>query len=124
MSRGPGRIERAIVAAFTAEPENAFTVEDLCDRIFGPQEQQVPTFKWENGRCKRITITISHPEKKHRVAVLRAAKTLMKRGTIPGLTAMPSELLGRTQIYFDHANVKSYAMATLNARLLLQLSQL
>jgi hypothetical protein len=35
MSRGPGRIERAIEAAFAAELDNAFMIEDLCIRMPG-----------------------------------------------------------------------------------------
>ena len=34
MSKGLGRIERAILAAVAAEPDNAFTVLDLVDRIW------------------------------------------------------------------------------------------
>ena len=34
MSRGAGRVERAIMAAVRAEPDNAFTVADLCDRVY------------------------------------------------------------------------------------------
>jgi hypothetical protein len=45
MRRGPGRIERAIAAVL--DEADAFTIEDLCQRIYGGTE------------------------KKHRVAVLR-----------------------------------------------------
>jgi hypothetical protein len=48
MSRGPGRIERAIAAVL--DEADAFTIEDLCQRIYGGTE------------------------KKHRVAVLRATR--------------------------------------------------
>jgi len=34
MSRGPGRIERAIAAILDAESDNAFTTEDLCERVY------------------------------------------------------------------------------------------
>ena len=34
MSRGPGRIERAIASVFDAEPDNAFTTEELCKRVY------------------------------------------------------------------------------------------
>jgi hypothetical protein len=57
MSKGPGRVERIIEAVFAAEPDNAFTIEDLCDRVY-PGEPI---------------------EKKHRVSVLRAAKQVAKR---------------------------------------------
>jgi len=43
MSGGPGRIERAIEALFDADRDNAFTVEELCERIYEvawvPREQ-------------------------------------------------------------------------------------
>jgi hypothetical protein len=89
MSRGPGRIERAIAAILDAEPDNAFTVEDLCRRIYG----------------------IERVEKRHRVAVLRAAATLGKRRDT--LDSMPSDAAGGTRIYFNIDNVMSYAMARL-----------
>jgi hypothetical protein len=63
MCKGPGRIERAIAAALDAEPDGAFTTDDLCDRVY-------------RG--------VNRIEKKHRVAVLRAASNLMKRRDIPG----------------------------------------
>lgn len=37
MSRGPGRVQRAIIAAFAAEPERAFTVQELAHLAF-PEE--------------------------------------------------------------------------------------
>jgi hypothetical protein len=51
MSRGAGRIERAVISLVQAEPTNGFTVRELCERIYG-----VPA------------------EKKRRVSVLRAMK--------------------------------------------------
>jgi hypothetical protein len=53
MSRGPGKIERAIGQAFKAEPERTFGTDDLIAIAF-PHIDQV--------------------EKKHRVSVLRAAR--------------------------------------------------
>jgi hypothetical protein len=50
MSRGPGRVQRSILALIKDEPDGAWTIEDLCRHIYGVR-------------------TI---EKKHRVAVLRA----------------------------------------------------
>lgn len=55
MSRGPGHIERTIKELFVAEPDAAFTTEQLCRKVY-PR--------------------IRHVLKKHRVAVLRAAKKL------------------------------------------------
>lgn len=67
MSRGPGRIERAIERIMDAEPDSAFTVGDLCWRVF-PAIQAV--------------------ERKHRVSVLRAIEKVTARseGWRVGLT--------------------------------------
>ena len=67
MSRGPGRIERAIAAILDAEPDNAFTTEDLCERVYPG---------------------VNRVEKKHRVAVLRAANKLIKRRDNTGCHAV------------------------------------
>lgn len=88
MSKGPGSVERAIVAAVVDEPDNAFTVEDLCDRTF-PDTNRI--------------------EKKHRVSVIRAIKTLTARGGT--LDFLYAETQGRTMVLYDRCNVMSYAMA-------------
>jgi hypothetical protein len=89
MSKGPGRVERAIAGVFEAEPDNAFTIEDLCDRVY-PREPV---------------------EKKHRVAVLRAAKNIAKRNSEIG--TMTGQNLGGTIIFYTKCRVLSYAMARL-----------
>jgi hypothetical protein len=96
MSRGPGRIERAIIAAFAAEPDNAFTTDDLVERVY-------------RG--------VNRIEKKHRVAVVRAAKNLSARSH-SNLDWFRSEYLGGTLVFFDCCNVMSYAMARLKGDLL------
>jgi hypothetical protein len=58
MSRGPGRVERAIKAAFDAEPTRVFTTEYLCTHVYA-------------GTTKI--------EKKHRVSLIRAAKRVLQR---------------------------------------------
>ena len=58
MSRGPGRVERAIKAAFDAEPTRVFTTEYLCAHVYA-------------GATKI--------EKKHRVSLIRAAKRVLQR---------------------------------------------
>src|ERR1700744_5497457 len=58
MSRGPGRVERAIKAAFDAEPNRVFTTEYLCTHVYA-------------GATKI--------EKKHRVSLIRAAKRVLQR---------------------------------------------
>jgi hypothetical protein len=85
MSKGPGRIQRAIKGLFEAEPENAFTTTELCERVYGVKE----TYK------------------SHRIAVIRAAKK------IPGLDYWVSENLGNQLVFYDRFNVLSYAMARL-----------
>src|SRR5260370_3477338 len=91
MRKGPGRVEQIIEAVFAAEPDNAFTIEDLCDRVYpgGPIE------------------------KKHRVSVLRAAKQVAKRRA--EIDTMIGEGLGGTLIFFDQYCVLSYAMARLKS---------
>jgi hypothetical protein len=91
MSKGPGRVEQIIEAVFAAEPDNAFTIEDLCDRVY-PGEPI---------------------EKKHRVSVLRAAKQVAKRRS--EIDTMTGEGLGGTLIFFDQYCVLSYAMARLKS---------
>ena len=97
MSRGLGRIEQAILAAFTAEPDNAFTVGELCERIYPD--------------CERIDPDYSCVDKKHRVAVIRAAQSLSRRW--PDLGWHYSETLGREKIFFNANSVMSFAMARL-----------
>jgi hypothetical protein len=79
-------VQRAIAAYFEAEPDNAFLLSELCERIY--------------PRINRI-------EKKHRVAVARAAKL------IPTLAVMKRETLGSELVFYDPLNVMSYAMARL-----------
>jgi hypothetical protein len=90
MSRGPGRIERAIAAVLDAEPDNAVTTDDLCDRVY-------------RG--------VNRIEKKHRVAVLRAARNLMKRRDT--MACSESDTLGGMMVFYNKDNVMSYAMSRL-----------
>jgi hypothetical protein len=91
MSKGPGKIERAILAAVDAEPDNAFTVGDLCARAY--------------PRINRI-------EKRHRVAVLRAMKNVVARSG--GALDWWNDGSG-TIALFNRYRVLSYAMARLKA---------
>jgi hypothetical protein len=88
MSRGHGTVQRAILAAFAAEPDNAFLLCELCERIYP-------------GR-NRI-------EKKHRNAVARAAKA------ISSIDHMKREVLGSELVFYNPFNVMSYAMARLKS---------
>jgi hypothetical protein len=59
MSRGPGRIERTIEAAFSRDPKKIWSVDLLCQQVW-PDHQF-----W--------------PEAKHRSAIRRAARNVAKR---------------------------------------------
>jgi hypothetical protein len=87
MSKGPGRIERAIEAAFTAEPHRAFTVEGLVLIAFPG---------------------VNRIEKKHRVAVLRAAHNVAKR--LNWRTQRGGEN-GDGLTFYNPVDIRSYAEA-------------
>jgi hypothetical protein len=88
MSRGHGRVQRAIEAVFATEPDNAFLLSELCERVY--------------PGLNRI-------EKKHRIAVARAASG------IPGLAHMHRETLGGELVFYRPASVMAYAMARLKS---------
>jgi len=90
MSKGPGRIERAIEAVLDAAPDNAFSVADLCREVYG----------------------VRHIEKKHRVAVKRAAKLIAARRKLAHLS---SALPGAELIFYQPDRVLSYVMANVKA---------
>jgi hypothetical protein len=92
MSKGPGRVERAIIAAFKAEPDRAFTTEELALAVYAG---------------------LNRAEKKHRVAVLRAMRRL--RSGHPEMGEFRSETLGGQAVYFNRTSVTSYAMARAKA---------
>jgi hypothetical protein len=58
---------------------------------------------------------MKYVHKKHRVAIIRAATRLSKRNGYEDLHSWRGENLGRTHIWFNRANVMSYAMAALKA---------
>jgi hypothetical protein len=59
MSKGPGRVQRAILALIDADPDGAWTVEELCRRAYP---------------------SINHIDKRHLVVALRA----LRKMTLPG----------------------------------------
>ena len=89
MSKGPGHVERTIEAAFTASPSATFTVEDLCAVAYPG---------------------VNRVEKKHRVAVLRAADKAAAR---VGWRGRRADRPGHAVIYFNLINVHSYALGKL-----------
>ena len=95
--QGPERIERALAAIFDSERDNAFTLEDLCERIWPdmyPDMQGAPV------------------KKKHRSSVARAAHNLVRRR--PEIQCFHGAGLGGPLVFFRHDEVMSYAMARLN----------
>ena len=92
MSRGAGKIERAIAHLFQTDVDDAYTVEDLAERVYTTAE------------------TI---EKKHRVAIIRAGKKICQRS--PDWTWYIGENRGNTLVFFNLYNTLSYATARLKA---------
>jgi hypothetical protein len=85
MSRGPGRIEREIAAILDAAPDNAFSVPELCQQIY------------------------KATEKKHRVAVICAGRTIARRGA--NIDWCISRRRGGKLVFFTPDNVMSRGMA-------------
>jgi hypothetical protein len=87
-----GRIQRAVGEIFDRERDNAFTTEDLCERIW-------PHLNWF---------------KKHqRNTVLRAVRVIASQR--PEIQWLYNQRLGGTVVFFRHDEVMSYAMARLKA---------
>src|SRR6516225_6738775 len=91
MSRGPGRIQRAIEAVFSNSPTETFTVEELAVIVYPG---------------------INRVEKKHRVAILRAAYASLDR---TGWGAFGSARPGRHTVFFNWLDVRSYATARMRS---------
>jgi hypothetical protein len=95
---GRGRIERALVAIFDGERDNAFTIDDLCERI------------WPDLYPDRQGGQI---ERKHRTTVSRAARNIARQR--PEIQWLHGERVGGALVFFRHDEVMSYAMARLKA---------
>lgn len=93
MSRGPGRVERAIEAAFRENPATTFSAAELC-LIAYPG--------------------INRPEKRHRVSVIRAADKVASR---LHWRYRHAERPGGENVYFNLLNVRSYAFGKLRCAL-------
>jgi hypothetical protein len=95
MSKGLGHVGRAIAAVFDAEPDNAFTTGELCERAY-PDERE-----WVAERSKRV-------------AVLRAVKGLAVHRPDLGLEARKADMTrGKPAVFYRQYRVLSYAMARL-----------
>jgi len=90
MSKGPGRIERAIRTLFDANPELAFATVDLVEHCFPG-------------------VSPGTAERKHSVSVLCAAFKVIADD--PDWNAWRINGQGRGWVFVNHASVPSYAMA-------------
>jgi hypothetical protein len=88
MSRGPGRIERAIRELFDAHPDLAFVTDELAEHCYPD--------------------AIGKIERKHQVAALRAAWNVIKRDADWRVWRVEGQ--GRGFIFFNEGNVKSYTL--------------
>ena len=89
-----GRIQRALIKIFDRERDNAFTTEDLCERI------------WPDLCPGQIT-------KRHRSTVIRAVRHIASQR--PEIKWLYSQRLGGSVVFFRHDEVMSYAIARLKA---------
>jgi hypothetical protein len=91
MSKGFGLVQRKLAAIFDSNPDDAFRVDELCWKIYG-----------DDGYL---------PEKKQRVAVIRAAKGLVAKRA--DLDWIGSSGPGHSLVFYHWASVMSYARARL-----------
>ena len=94
MSRGPGRIERAVRQLMTDEPGGAWTVEDIAEKVYP------------------VTRTTG-VEKKHRVSVVRALKRITENDV--DWVLWRSITRGGTLVLVNLGNLQSYALGNLKA---------
>ena len=83
-----GKVESQVRAILAAEPDNAFTVEDLCELVYG-----------------------SSPEKRHRVSMLRAIKWIS--AAEPRYETFRASKQGGEYVIYDCTNAHAYGMARL-----------
>jgi hypothetical protein len=92
MSRGPGRVERALRALFDASPDRAFFTGELTRHCF-PNVRPI--------------------ERKHAVATLRAARKIVAAD--PDWRCERHPFLAPS-VFFNHGNLQSYAPARMIQR--------
>ena len=95
MSRGLGRVGRAIAAAFDDEPDNAFTTVELCERV------------WPEKATGKYWLTRAMS-----VAALRAVKSLAVHRPDLGVKAQREDMARGAPAVFQY-RVLSYAMGRL-----------
>lgn len=86
MSRGPGRIEQVVDAAFTSAPDSTFTIEQLAALAY--------------PGLNRI-------DKRHRVAILRASRSVCRRCH---WDYGRSEAAAHPMVYFNRHSVRSFGL--------------
>jgi hypothetical protein len=89
-----GRIQRVLVKIFDRERDNAFTTEDLCERI------------WPDLSPDQI-------KKSHHGTVIRAVRHIASQR--PEIQWLHTQRRGGALVFFRHDEVMSYAMARLKA---------
>jgi hypothetical protein len=101
MSRGPGRIERIITEALLANPSAIFTVPDLVVLAYpdAPEIMRIRPHRWQRYVERRDF------EKRHRSAILRAAKKAIPRA---GWDVMKAEAPGGPPVFFNPCDLASY----------------
>jgi hypothetical protein len=92
MSRGPGRIERAIKELFSSNPDLAFGVIDLVEHCYPG---------------------VAEAEKKHSVSVIRAARKVVDAD--PDWTIWRGEGQGGALVFLNQASVQSHCLGFLIA---------
>jgi hypothetical protein len=107
MSRGPGRIERAITALFAAEPDGAFTVAELALHIYPECAERSRDPDWLGYPCHH---------KEHEVSILRAVRSSIRKGaTLDFACGASRACLGRPVVVFNFVSVMSYGKAWLKS---------
>jgi hypothetical protein len=98
MSKGPGRIERAIESLFIAQPDSAFTSDELCLHAY-------PNL---NPSERRLI------QRKHAVSVIRAAKKVCAR--MPDWTMQHGWGRGGLGVFLNRASLASFAVGSRKAQ--------
>lgn len=88
MSKGPGRVERAITAALAAEPDGAFTIQDLGSRAYPG---------------------LNRMEKRHRVAIIRAMRSVA--GRLPEIGILSARSPGNPLVMFRRTSLTAIRSA-------------
>ena len=119
MSKGPGRIERSLAKLMEREPDNAFTSEELVERIYryerrGYWEGAEPIGPVDDAPEPRWVYGDARSYRAKRVAVVRAIHRQIQRNP-HRLAVRYSDQRGNELIVYDPCCIKSYAMARAKA---------